>query len=94
MKTLEPGEYIIPDNHIAKRTGNVLTVRPCKKSHSTAANHCRDCRFLGRGRTQKGWMHDTSCCLARKKCEGIYYVAYPQDRACELYEQRTNPRGC
>lgn len=88
MTTLQAGEYILPDGYTAVRTGNVLTIRPKKKSHNLATMHCRECKFLGRGRTQKRWIHETSCCTKRVKAEGIYYVAYPTDRACYQFEQK------
>lgn len=93
-KLLTAGEYEIPDEHTIKRDGNVLIIRPKIKHHTVIAKHCRDCRYLGRGKTTKIFIGETSCCLKRVKPNGCYYAAYPMDKACYEFEERVEPRGC
>lgn len=93
-KLLTAGEYEIPDEHTVVRQGNTLIVRPKIKYHNPVKYHCRDCRFLGRGRTAKNFSADVSCCLKRQKATGLYYSAYPSDKACYEFENRVEPRGC
>ena len=93
-KLLPEGEYIIPDDYTVKRDGNKVIVRPKIKTHNQVRWHCRDCKYLGRGRTAKNFGVDVSCCLKRQKATGLYYSAYPSDKACYEFEHRIEPRGC
>lgn len=93
-KLLTAGEYEIPDGYTVKRVENKVIVRPKIKHHTQIAKHCRDCRYLGRGRTSGGYYVENSACLKRQKPNGNYYTAYPMDRACYEFEERIEPRGC
>lgn len=93
-KLLTAGEYTIPDEHTIKRDGNKVIVRPKIKHHTQISKHCRDCRYIGRGKTSNGFYTESSACLKRTKPNGNYYTAYPQDKACYEFEERVEPRGC
>lgn len=93
-KLLTAGEYEIPDGYTVKRVENKVIVRPKIKHKTQIKYHCNDCRYLGRGKTTKIFIGETSCCMKRKKPNGCYYAAYPMDKACYEFEERVEPRGC
>ena len=89
MTTLEPGEYIIPDDYtIDRKTPHMFVVREKKKVATRIERRCKDCAHFTLGKAfLSPWREDYVCELRRKKT-GLYYIAGAYNRACEKYEER------
>jgi len=85
---LKEGVYEISPELTITRKDNKIIVRPKKKIHNPAEKHCKDCLYFGRGETIKCQFHETSCCTLHKKATGLYYVAYPMDKACYEFKEK------
>lgn len=89
MTTLEPGEYIIPDDcTIDRKTPHMFVVRPRKKVATAIKKRCKDCAHYKRGQAFYNAYREDYICDLKPKRYGLFYVARPYNRACEHYEER------
>lgn len=90
-KTLEAGEYTLPEGYTIERVGSFVTVRPIVKAITSP--RCRDCKHCASGRaTANGWT--TTVCLLQPKGrvdkDGIplYYHRGTRNQPCEKFEEK------
>ena len=92
-KTIEIGEYRLPEGCVARIVGGVLTVRKRKSPFpDETVDRCRDCEFFGLGKTFKNAWYQSHVCHKKPKGdkEDMFYAANPHGKSCELFKRRTS----
>ena len=96
MKTLEAGEYVLPDNMTIERTGKFITIRQIK-NRTPSDKLCRYCKYFGSGQATHNGYTTTVCKLQPKKLKHydaeLYYHIGERTSACEKFERKEDNQG-